>query len=444
MLRERMTNRPSHYKSKYKVDLSPREKEVLSLVTKGRTNAEIASALGIAFDTVKYHVSGVLGKLGVDSREEAAAYWRSYTSVGGRLGRAWNALLGVFATKTAAIAGGSLAVIAATAVVALAVALSLNGNDPSDKLSAEPSLPEPRVGTPSKLPAGGGMPLVDTGGTIFVPTTQGLGAFDPATGASGLVAGTTRGPLGASPSGQVWTKGSGPNTLARIDGMSRAVAAEIELPFPIHDTTFIFATESNVWISFWAYDTVIKVAVATNSVESSTALEKPKGATFAGGYLWVTLSRSDAVVKLDPVTMASLALISLGTARENPSCGGCVSWAYAAGDSLWAISTDPGQVTRIDTASGRVVGTLLLPGKLLPGFAAAGDGDAWVPVTRPGTVHGDLVRVDFATVSEVDRVSLGAGKGQLDSVSPQGLAMIDDTIWVATEQGEMIPVRANP
>jgi LuxR family maltose regulon positive regulatory protein len=56
--------------------LSERELEVLSLVAKGHTNPEIASHLVVAVTTVKKHVSNILGKLGVSSREEAAGRGR--------------------------------------------------------------------------------------------------------------------------------------------------------------------------------------------------------------------------------------------------------------------------------------------------------------------------------------------------------------------------------
>jgi len=54
-------------------ELTAREQEVLQLIRAGLTNEEIAERLGSSPDGAKYHVSQILWKLGVSSREEAAA-----------------------------------------------------------------------------------------------------------------------------------------------------------------------------------------------------------------------------------------------------------------------------------------------------------------------------------------------------------------------------------
>ena len=53
-------------------DLSPRELEILGYLVDGWSNAEIASVLRIGLRTVRFHLEGLYGKLGVSRRGEAA------------------------------------------------------------------------------------------------------------------------------------------------------------------------------------------------------------------------------------------------------------------------------------------------------------------------------------------------------------------------------------
>lgn len=54
--------------------LTPREWEVLALLREGLSNPDMAERLGISRDGVKFHVSEILTKLGVASREEAVSW----------------------------------------------------------------------------------------------------------------------------------------------------------------------------------------------------------------------------------------------------------------------------------------------------------------------------------------------------------------------------------
>jgi two-component system, NarL family, response regulator YdfI len=52
-------------------ELTSRETEVLHMMTAGLTNREIAAALGISENTVKFHAASIFGKLGTSTRTEA-------------------------------------------------------------------------------------------------------------------------------------------------------------------------------------------------------------------------------------------------------------------------------------------------------------------------------------------------------------------------------------
>lgn len=54
--------------------LTPREREILDLVAKGETNAQIAARLWLSAGTVRRHLENIFAKLGVHTRTAAAAY----------------------------------------------------------------------------------------------------------------------------------------------------------------------------------------------------------------------------------------------------------------------------------------------------------------------------------------------------------------------------------
>lgn len=104
------------------VALTARQEEVLRLLERGLTNTEIAAALGISLDGAKFHVSEIIGKLGVATREEAVEAWRQR-----RRARRFPALFSLPLVKwglVAAAAGG-------IAVVAMVVGLSRGDDSPA-------------------------------------------------------------------------------------------------------------------------------------------------------------------------------------------------------------------------------------------------------------------------------------------------------------------------
>ncbi|MBP1157085.1 MULTISPECIES: response regulator transcription factor [unclassified Paenibacillus] len=55
-------------------ELTEREMEVLRLIASGKSNQDLADELFIGVKTVKFHVTNILAKLGVEDRTQAAIY----------------------------------------------------------------------------------------------------------------------------------------------------------------------------------------------------------------------------------------------------------------------------------------------------------------------------------------------------------------------------------
>lgn len=90
-------------------NVTRRQKQVLDLLLRGRTNAQIAEELGISLEGAKWHVREVLEVTGAGSREEAAEIWRTENGLPRRFARmTWGiaaaaGLLGVAAVLAAVV-----------------------------------------------------------------------------------------------------------------------------------------------------------------------------------------------------------------------------------------------------------------------------------------------------------------------------------------------------
>ena len=65
---------PESTQQRYPAGLTPREVDVLRLLPRGLSNAEIADALFVSPRTVQTHLTNLYAKLGVGGRAEAIAY----------------------------------------------------------------------------------------------------------------------------------------------------------------------------------------------------------------------------------------------------------------------------------------------------------------------------------------------------------------------------------
>jgi DNA-binding CsgD family transcriptional regulator len=132
------------------VELTERQRQVLRLISAGKTNGEIGETLGISLDGAKWHVSEILTKLDVSSREEAADWWHanrvSYSPTM-RMARA--VLFGVARFK---LAGGLVALALGGAAVAVTL-IALRDHNGGGVPGATPSSSAIVEDVPADCPA---------------------------------------------------------------------------------------------------------------------------------------------------------------------------------------------------------------------------------------------------------------------------------------------------
>jgi DNA-binding CsgD family transcriptional regulator len=122
--------------ARFEHDLTDRQRDVLRLIAAGKTNSQIAESLDMTLAGAKWHVSEVLSKLGLDSREAAADYYRWRQSPLHRLSGLARGIVPATAWKL------GLAGVGAAAAVAAAVSLVLSqSHGAADLGPAEPGLP---------------------------------------------------------------------------------------------------------------------------------------------------------------------------------------------------------------------------------------------------------------------------------------------------------------
>lgn len=143
-----MDARPAHYRSRPRDLLTPRQREVLDLVVRGYTNSQIADELGVTLDGAKYHVSEILARLDVASREEAVAAWRAQRRQR-QFRRLW---WPVSMPWLGPAVMGTVAVGVGLGALALALALTRDGDHDGDATARSAS----ESVTPTNVSAAGG------------------------------------------------------------------------------------------------------------------------------------------------------------------------------------------------------------------------------------------------------------------------------------------------
>ncbi|MDZ7727495.1 MAG: helix-turn-helix transcriptional regulator [Dehalococcoidia bacterium] len=251
-------------------DLTERQREILALIARGYTNGDIAAHYGMSLDGAKWHVSEIITKLGLSSRDEAAEWWRARQGLRPRLRRFAGRLSLLPLPRLAAI--GTAVLAGAGVLVVAVVALTMNeGGSPAGAPAQETATPtptEPPVtptlsGTPSSSPSAATPTAISgpvrreipPGGSVTAE--QGLVFLDPSTGGGEVWALPQGAMVGhASPSGRyivyrqtVSASGCGHQRMVLDTQSGDTTKVDGAVTFSPHEEHAVVATEEATSVS---------------------------------------------------------------------------------------------------------------------------------------------------------------------------------------------------
>ena len=229
--------------------LTDRQREVLALVARGHSNSEIAAILGISLDGVKWHVSEIIGRLGVENRTEAADLWREWNGLVPRVRRRASTWLTLGGLRWA-----GLGVIAAAAILAL-TALAWQAREGG-----------------SAVPAGNTPEATPTAAAIALPQCD-PATIDLALAVSETAGGTVTVSLDATapvPCSLATTITpsirNDEGTLSPVERVGRSVGVELSLPG---------SAGSFVWVNECQFEGEFEVAVALGTTVATAHIAGP-------------------------------------------------------------------------------------------------------------------------------------------------------------------------
>ncbi|HZS16187.1 MAG TPA: hypothetical protein VFC09_16480 [Candidatus Dormibacteraeota bacterium] len=227
----------------------------------------------------------------------------------------------------------------------------------------------------------------------------------------------------ATSPGAVWVTSAVDDALVRVDPATNRVAQRIALGVR---PSSLAVLGSDVWVTASQADRVLRVAVASGTVEASVAVTDPGPIAAGAGGVWVVSEREGELSRIDPTTNVASKLLSAA-----PGSDYVVDAVVASGDGVWFRNLAARSVQHLDAASTLItqqagVGGTATWGVTDPLTIAATNDAVWVTVTNA------LVRVDRRTLHVT----------QLPLIQPTGVATAadDGSLWLATAQGAVVHV----
>jgi DNA-binding CsgD family transcriptional regulator/streptogramin lyase len=341
-------------------ELTPRQREVLALMARGMTNFEIATQLGLSLEGAKYHVSEILARFDVATREEAIDVWKAERNLGNRLRRNLATLGSPTAWRW--LAGSATAV---AAVVTLVLLMRQGGND------APVSTADPLGAVVATIPVAEQPDSIAVGeGGVWVGhhTARVVTRIDPATNTViGTIPLDSRWIQVTTAFGSVWALGSESATVHRIEPLTNTIVATV----PLYDADVgatsgmqIAASNSAIWVKD-DRNMVFRIDPATNQITLRLAIDNPSNLEDISIFdedVWVSTGLGE-LVRID-ATDSSLHRNVFTLPRAGKIA------ASAAG--LWVTIGDRHVIGRINPLTGgfEEIAKLSQPGKPLVAFGS--------------------------------------------------------------------------
>jgi class 3 adenylate cyclase/streptogramin lyase len=214
--------------------------------------------------------------------------------------------------------------------------------------------------------------------------------------------------------GFVWITSSTTGFLYRVDPAQTHAITPIHLGVGVDEVAY---GEGAVWVTNGQSGAVLRIdpqnpQAAPGTVELGAG-SKPSGVAVGAGSVWVADSLGGTVARIDPKRMAVVATIPLLQGAKPDQV------AFGAG-FVWVTEPDADAVLRIDPAANQPT-TITGVGNG-PAGIAAGNGFAWVA----NGLDGSIVKID-PKAAKIVGPSYRLGPG----LSPEGVALADDAVWVS-------------
>lgn len=220
----------------------------------------------------------------------------------------------------------------------------------------------------------------------------------------------------------IWVGNAAAGSVARIDPATNALAESIPVPVK----PYALALDgSNLWVTSFLDDRVVRVDLESGSVVADVEVPKPTGIAVGFDSVWVVNHRDDKLARIDPASNDVVAEIALGERGPNDLCGMCVENVAVGDDAVWTANNEGRSVSRVDPKSNTVAATIELP--LRPWQVAAGGGSIWASQFE-GTPDGGFA--DPATWA-MARIDPDSNEATAYPVAAFGVTWAEDALWVA-------------